>query len=136
MDPGRVADGSGTDPGRWATAAGTNLEVEMPFRALGTVLEEGTERPLPGLRVRACDKDVFADDFLGEAVCDEQGRFEIVFTEVDFMDFHETRPDVYVCVFDPDGRQLLCTTEREIRPNTRSDETFEIRIPRDALGPG
>ncbi len=93
----------------------------MPFRAHGTVVEDETGRPLEGLVVRAYDLDTLADDFLGETHTDAEGRFEVVFTEVDFMDAFETRPDVYVRVFDSDGKRLLESLEGDVRRNTLTD---------------
>lgn len=101
----------------------------MPFRVTGTVVENGSGAPLAGLVVRAYDKDLLFDDHLGDALTDAQGRFEIVFTEVQFMDHSETLPDVYVRVYDASGRKLLVTTRRDARMDTRNDEHFEIRIP-------
>ena len=101
----------------------------MPFRVTGTVVENGSSAPLAGLVVRAYDKDLLFDDHLGDALTDAQGRFEIVFTEVQFMDHSETLPDVYVRVYDASGRKLLVTTRRDARMDTRNDEHFEIRIP-------
>jgi hypothetical protein len=101
----------------------------MPFRVTGRVVEQESGRPLAGLVVRAFDKDLLFDDRLGEARTDAGGRFEIVFTEVQFMDAYETRPDVYVSVFDAKGARLLHTTRREVRRDVTTDEHFEIRIP-------
>jgi hypothetical protein len=80
--------------------------------------------------VRAYDEDVVADDFLGETHTDAAGRFEVVFTEVHFQDFHETRPDVYVRVFDASGKRLLHSTEDRVRQDAEPTERFELRIPR------
>lgn len=83
--------------------------------------------------MRVYDEDVFADDFLGEARTDSAGRFEVTFTEVQFMDFHETRPDLYLRVFDASGARLLLTTEGEVRSQAELSERFDVRIPRTRL---
>lgn len=105
----------------------------MPFRIQGTVVEDESSRALEGLLVRAYDKDVLRDDFLGEARTDAGGRFEVVFTEVQFMDLHETRPDLYVRVFDASGATLLGTTEDRVRKNAELKERIDVRIPRTRL---
>jgi hypothetical protein len=103
----------------------------MPFRVHGAVLERESGRPLAGLVVRAFDDDLLFDDFLGDARTDAGGEFEVVYTEVQFQDLHETRPDVYVRVFDASGTRLLHTTET--RHRAALDERFEIRIGRSEL---
>src|SRR5262245_8434179 len=100
----------------------------MPYRVTGSVLEDGSGRPLAGLLVRAFDKDLVFDDPLGDATTDAAGRFEVVFTEVQFRDHIETSPDLYVKVFDASGARLLHSTRRDVRRNVRGDENFEIRL--------
>jgi hypothetical protein len=105
----------------------------MPFRVRGTVVEDESGRPLEGLLVRTFDEDVVRDDFLGETRTDAAGRFEVVFTEVQFMDLYETRPDLYVRVFDASGKTLLATTEDDVRSNAELTERIDVRIPRSHL---
>lgn len=105
----------------------------MPYRVHGSVVEDESGRPLAGLVVRAYDEDLVIDDHLGDARTDAQGHFEVVFTEVQFMDLFETRPDLYLRVFDASGDRLLLTTEREVRSDAELDERFELRIPRERL---
>lgn len=99
---------------------------------LGIVVEAESRRPLPGLRVRAFDKDLFRDDDLGEALTDAAGRFEIRFTEAQFRDFTETAPDLYLRIYDSTGR-LLHSTENAVRRNAGVRESFEVAIPRAKL---
>lgn len=106
----------------------------MSYRVVGSVIEAESGRPLEGLRVRAYDDDLVIDDYLGEARTDADGRFEIQFTEPQFMDVHETIPDVYLHVFDPSGGRLLLSTEDRVRVDAQLTERFELRIPRAALG--
>ena len=70
------------------------------FCVAGVVRERETRRPLQGLVVCAYDKDLITDDYLGECATDGEGRFEIRFTDADFKDAVETRPDLYLCVFE------------------------------------
>ena len=106
----------------------------MPYYVRGTIVENETGTPLAGLYVRAYDKDIVIDDQLGDAVTDASGAFEIVFTEVQFMDAFETRPDIYVRVFDPSGRRELLSTHRAVRRDAGPDEHFDLRIPAAKLG--
>jgi carotenoid cleavage dioxygenase len=116
-----------------AERGATRIEVAMPFRIRGSVVEDESGRPLEGLVVRAYDEDILVDDFLGEARTDANGRFEVIFTEVQFMDLYETRPDLYLRVFDTSGAKLLRSTEDHVRSNAELTEAFEVRIPQARL---
>ena len=103
------------------------------MRVNGTVIEEESGRPLEGLLVRAYDQDLLKDDHLGDTHTDAAGHFEISYTEVQFRDLNETLPDLYLRIYDPSGKRLLHTTEKEVRKNALVLERFEIRIPRAKL---
>ena len=106
----------------------------MPFRfrVAGLVVEQESGSPLAGLLVRAHDRDVLYDDDLGEVETDAEGRFEIVYTEPQFQDVIETRPDLYLRIYNAAGR-LLHTTERAVRRDAHVEERYEIAIPRARL---
>jgi len=103
------------------------------MRIVGTVVEAESGRPLAGLLVKGYDKDLLKDDYLGDTRTDADGRFRIVYTEVQFRDLHETLPDLYLRVFDASGKTLLHTTENAVRRDALVEEHFEIRIPRAKL---
>ena len=102
----------------------------MSYRVHGVVVEAESGRPLAGMLVRLYDKDVVLDDFLGETRSDDAGGFELGFTESQFRDIFETRPDLYLHVYDPSGRTLLHTSESQVRFNAQREEFFEVRIRR------
>ncbi len=104
------------------------------FRISGKVIERGTGRPLAGLVVRAFDQDLVFHDRLGFATTNASGRFEIRFTEEAFRDFRETRPDVFLRVFDAAGSRLLVDTSDRVRTNAKLHEEFEIEVPVEMLG--
>jgi len=97
---------------------------------VGVVVEAESGQPIEGLLVLAYDKDLLKDDELGAAWTDAAGRFEIRFSEAQFRDLHETAPDLYIRVFDRTGRNLLHSTEQDVRWNAGVIERFELRIPR------
>lgn len=86
--------------------------------------------------MRLFDKDVVLDDVLGETRTNAAGRFELAFTEAQFKDFFETRPDLYLHVYDPSGTHRVQTSEREVRFNAGHDEFFELRIARERVREG
>lgn len=79
----------------------------------GTVLHCETQRPLPGLRVTAFDRDWLQDDELGSAVTDSNGRFRIyypksAFRPGTFLDIELVGgPDLYFHVETAAGAPLL-----------------------------
>jgi len=103
------------------------------FRVSGEVEEAETGRPLAGLIVRAFDRDLVFDDKLGFATTDDAGHFEIRFGAEAFSDLRETRPDLYLRVYDTEGTGLLHETRDAIRWNASADEHYRIRIAARAL---
>jgi hypothetical protein len=103
------------------------------MRVVGTVVEEESGRPLPGLVVRAYDKDILFDDRLGSVQTNASGEFEIAYTETQFRDFNETQPDLYVKVFDASGKNVLYSSKKSVRRGAEVLERYEIRIPRAKL---
>ena len=99
------------------------------FRARGVVREQDSGRPLASLLVQAYDKDLIFDDYLGSDTTDPNGHFEIQFTALQFQDWTEQRPDVYLRIFDSSGKIELCSTIRAVRRNAKSEEVFDIAIP-------
>jgi hypothetical protein len=104
------------------------------FRIFGVVEEAETGRPLANLVVRAFDRDLIFDDKIGYTSTDDDGRFEIRFGSERFRELFESRPDLYLRIFDPSGARLLHETTDAIRWNASNDEHFRVRIPASALG--
>jgi hypothetical protein len=103
------------------------------FQITGTVQEAETGRRLAKLVVRAFDRDLLSDDKVGVATTDEDGRFEIQYTSADFSDLRETRPDLYLRVYDAQGTALLLETTDAIRWNASRDENYRLLVPAAAL---
>ena len=98
------------------------------FRIYGSVVSAKTGRGIPGLRVEAVDKDRIADDRLGAAFTDRGGRFEIRYDREDFQDlFFDRKPDIYLNVYDKEGK-LLHTTRDKVRYEANRTEEFKIQI--------
>ena len=103
------------------------------FRVEGVIREQETGRPIPGLMVCAFDKDVVSDDYLGESETDPAGRFEVRFTDAEFKDAVESRPDIFLCVFEPGTEEPIHDTSSSIRRNASNEEYYEIAIARGVL---
>ena len=102
-------------------------------RVFGIVREAETGRPLAGLLVSALDKDIWKDDYLGQGETDAEGRFEIRFTDADFKDIGESKPDLYLCVTKAGRDEPLVDTSARVRRNASEEEYFEIDVPRSVL---
>ena len=103
------------------------------FRVWGVVQEVETGRPLPGLIVRAFDRDLVFDDKLGFAETDDDGGFEIHYRKEDFSDLVEASPDLYLRVYDKAGIRLLLETSDATRRNATREERYELKIPARSL---
>ena len=106
----------------------------ITFRITGTVKVAETGVGLPGLFVKAYDKDILFDDLLSSAITGEGGRFVIVSEMNDFRDFFDVKPDIYLKVYTRDGTKELHAAEKGIRWNAGKVEDFEVRIPLKELG--
>ena len=108
---------------------------ETQYQIRGVITEEETGRVIPGLIVRAFDKDLVFDDKLGGATTDQDGSFHILFGEEDFKDALESKPDLYLRVFDPSGERLILETTDAIRWNASTKEFYALKIPARRLQP-
>jgi class 3 adenylate cyclase len=118
-------------PGAHATPAwpAADLAPERDgFRVVGVVREE-SGAPCAGLVVRAFDKDLVSDDYLGSATTDAEGRYAIYFSAEAFREAFDRAPDLYVRVYDGTGREL-CSTEGAVRWNAGAVEKLDVTVPR------
>lgn len=103
------------------------------FRIFGLVTESETARPLPNLVVRAFDRDLIFDDKIGYTNTNDDGQFEIRFERKRFRDLFESRPDLYLRIYDRTGVHLIHETTDAIRWNASRNEEYRIQIPASAL---
>ena len=106
----------------------------ITFRIKGSVRVAETGVGLPGLYVKAYDKDLLFDDVLGSAATDASGRFEVVSEMRDFREFFDVKPDIYLRIYNRGGGRLIHSTEDAIRWNAGHVETFDVLVPREELG--
>ncbi|NER26263.1 MAG: hypothetical protein F6J89_00995 [Symploca sp. SIO1C4] len=100
----------------------------MLFKVSGRVYETESGSGIPDLFVKAFDKDLIKDDYLGETCTDRQGNFEIIYNEKDFGGKFEGNPDLYIVVKTPDHHHVLYTSKKNIRLEANASEHFEIAI--------
>jgi hypothetical protein len=109
--------------------------MKLGFKIVGKVSEKESGRPIPGLLVRAYDKDLLYDDLLGNAISDSEGKFELKYDRADFKELFDHRPDIYFKIMDKESEKILYTTYDSIRWDAGTDELFEIKIPMHKLPP-
>ena len=105
----------------------------IQFQIQVRVLAKETEIPLPGLFVKAYDRDLLFDDLLGGAFTDKEGRAIIVFEQSDFREFFDKHPDVYFKISAPDRKRLLFDNRDEAAWNVGQLWSITIRIPLEKL---
>lgn len=106
----------------------------MSLKITGRVREKESGLGLPGLVVKALDRDLLYDDLLGDTITDDEGKFEIIYEEDDFRDLFEKAPDLYIVVRTSDRSRVLYTSEESVRCEAGAEEHFEIVIPKATLG--
>jgi dienelactone hydrolase len=105
----------------------------IQFQIQVRVLAKETEIPLPGLFVKAYDRDLLFDDLLGGAFTDKEGSAAIVFDESDFREFFDKHPDVYFRIYAPDRKRLLFDNRDEAAWNVGQQLSVIIRISLEQL---
>lgn len=103
------------------------------FTVSGSIRERESGLGVRGLMVRVYDKDLMYDDLLGSAITDHKGRFSISYSEGDFAELFESRPDIYLVVYAPPYRRLVDTKD-SVRWAASEHEEFELLIDREKLG--
>lgn len=110
------------------------LKPESKWTITGRITNR-KNAPEVGLCILAYDKDTAkADDFLGCAFTDDEGRFELHYDESDFksekalIDF-EGNPDIYLDISDV-NRKLSKRTS--VKGEADKDEHFEVKIDFDS----
>ncbi len=103
------------------------------FRIFGVVVEAETGRPLPKLVVRAFDRDLIFDDKLGYTNTDDDGLVDIRFGPERLRDLFESRPDLYLRIYDRAGVRLIHETTDAIRWKASHNEEYRVQIPARSL---
>ncbi|WP_353480360.1 hypothetical protein [Haliscomenobacter sp.] len=105
----------------------------MAFKIKGLIFEKESGLPVAGLRVRAYDKDLLYDDLLGNAITDQNGQFEIEYTERDFQELLEGNPELYLNIL-TGPRDLIHKEVVSSKIADMSDINLRIELDRKKLG--
>src|SRR3954469_16365136 len=103
------------------------------LKVTGRVSIQESGEGIPGLHVKAVDKDLIFDDVLGTAVTDANGDYEITYERRDFAELFEKAPDLYIIVRDPSNKRILSSSEDQVRCNVGAHAQVNISIPQVVL---
>lgn len=104
----------------------------MKYKVSGQIQEVESGLGVPGIIVKAYDKDRLFDDLLGEVLTDADGNFLIEYDEKKFGRLFQDTPDVYITLKTVSGKTIY-TTEGAIRFNAKPHEVFLIKLPAKVL---
>lgn len=128
---------------RWKERHGLPTEPRLDREALDRLWKEGRDlprvvhgvvslvdgAPVPNLRVVAIDRDFRAEQVLGEARTDEQGRYSIAYRAADAIRAEKGSADVGVRVFAADGKMLLrAPTSRDLVMNAPIEARIDVTV--------
>jgi hypothetical protein len=103
------------------------------YSVSGRVFEIESGRPIPALYIQAFDKDPRSADSLGQTVTDDNGQFQMSYSDAHFGT-GEKAPDLYVEVRAFPEQELLYTSLPQLRKDASRKEHYEIGISCHVLG--
>jgi hypothetical protein len=106
----------------------------MSFTILGRICESESKLGVPGLIVRAYDKERRYDNLQKTTKTDKEGRFKMIYQETQVADLLKAPPEIFFRILAPPFRFLLDATQT-FPWGRRPEEHIEIEIPRQQLGP-
>ncbi len=106
------------------------MSATSEFRIVGALLDPATGLPVPGLLVKAFDRDFFREQPLGEGLSGPHGEYEIRFGRDGFtgpLIRLEHCPDIFLRVFDPEGRMVV-STEESVVVNADHETRIDVAV--------
>ncbi len=86
-------------------------------------------RPAANLLVRAYDRDMRSEEFLGECITDKNGKYEIAWVPGQFSERGNKKADIAVKVFTREKKTLLFASDMDaVRFGASSGEEIDITI--------
>lgn len=128
---------------RWKERQGLPTEPGLDREALDRLWTEGRELPrvvhgvasladgttVPNLLVVAIDRDFRAEQVLGDARTDDQGRYRIAYRAADAVRAEKGSADVGIRVFAADGKTLLrAPTSRDLVMNAPVEARIDVTV--------
>lgn len=93
----------------------------------GRIVNRQDGTPVSGAVVEVYDKDMLLNDYLGSAVTDESGRFQVEFSSEVFKDSaFEDRPDIFLKIRKPATGETVKTGVFEEHSGEMVDDDTEV----------
>ena len=116
-----------------ATVKQKMKEKPKGFKIFGKVIEKESGEGIPGLTVKAIDRDLLCEGRLGEVTTDEKGNFEIKYDKKDFREiFFDKKPGIHIVIKSPAGESIH-TSENKVKYRADRTEEMIIGIPVEKL---
>ncbi|MEJ2765235.1 neuraminidase-like domain-containing protein [Photobacterium sp. MCCC 1A19761] len=130
LDPAVVwKPGDSTEDLRLAPWIGEDGRDQSGARSVHGRITGPDGRPIARVVVRAHDRDLRAEQFLGETMSSKDGRYVISYFASRFARAEKAAADLVVRVFDTTGKQLLLEPDAEsVLFNAASDLRHDIRL--------
>ena len=91
-------------------------------------VEDGNDRALAGLLVKAYDRDLRSESVLGESLTDRKGAYKITYTPESFLAKEKKIADLFLRVFTSGGTPVFETDFDRIIFNASDHETINISL--------
>lgn len=105
----------------------------LPNIIQGIVID-ANDQPLSRLLVKAYDRDMRSEAFLGECVTDAQGKYKISYSAEQFNLAEKETADLCMRVYTSGGKHVLFETDlEEVRFNASDNETIDITVTGEVL---
>ena len=112
------------------------MSEQNTFRISGQIKFCETGEPVQEILVSVRDLGFLFDDRLGSVFTDEFGHYEISYSQADFPDFFEARPDTYIVVKASDGTVHFPSEEHALL-EAGKDVSIDVALPyRATKAPG
>jgi predicted flap endonuclease-1-like 5' DNA nuclease len=110
------------------------MASKKKYQIWGRIVEKESGTGVPNITVKAYDKDLRKDDYLGVTVTDKNGRFTINYSEKDFRDLivFDRKPELYLTIYDWLGTKIKSTKDK-IRYKAKQREGFYIKLPKSTV---
>ncbi len=107
-------------------------EKKGEFLINGRVLHPETGEPVAGMAVETINKDIKKHEVLGVDTTDHKGFFEISFSEEEFKERGEGRPEVLLRV-SADRKTSLHTTNEVVKLKPGKRSSLDISLPKSKI---
>jgi hypothetical protein len=98
------------------------------FLVSGRVIDKASGMGLPHVTVRAFDLDRKYSDLLGTVRTDEFGYYRITYSEKDFKDLFDKKPEVYIEVLDQEEGKQIYTSPKSFIHKAGKVEIIDAHV--------